>query len=217
MRFARSERALHWLLAGTFASLLVSGWLRASLAFGPVWHKGSAVAMVAGIVLIFARGRRRRVLRASAADFAFGPEDRRWLQTAPMHVLGRAPAPAAGRFNAGQKVHARILAVALPLALASGIAGLLGVPGGGLHGVIAYASAALIGSHVFMAVVNPATRHSMHGMVCGTVRREWAGHHHALWLAGGSAIVCDAESRPAESGASAGFDRTEPMLAQQGW
>jgi cytochrome b subunit of formate dehydrogenase len=40
----------------------------------------------------------------------------------------------------------------------------------------------LVGCHVFMAVVNPATRPALAGMVLGRVRRSWAEQHHGGWL-----------------------------------
>jgi hypothetical protein len=33
---------------------------------------------------------------------------------------------------------------------------------------------ALIAGHIFMAVVNPSTRHALRGMTLGGVNREWA-------------------------------------------
>jgi cytochrome b subunit of formate dehydrogenase len=41
----------------------------------------------------------------------------------------------------------------------------------------------LIGGHVFMAALNPGTRHAMRGMIFGDVDREWAEHHHPRWRA----------------------------------
>jgi cytochrome b subunit of formate dehydrogenase len=31
--------------------------------------------------------------------------------------------------------------------------------------------------------LNPATRHSLHGMLFGRVRRAWAREHHPKWVA----------------------------------
>jgi cytochrome b subunit of formate dehydrogenase len=53
---------------------------------------------------------------------------------------------------------------------------------GGLHGAAVLLTGILLGAHVFMAVVNPATRPALHGMVLGSVRRSWAAEHHADWL-----------------------------------
>jgi hypothetical protein len=41
---------------------------------------------------------------------------------------------------------------------------------------------ALIVGHIFMAVVNPSTRHALRGMTLGSVDRECARHHHPRWV-----------------------------------
>ena len=48
---------------------------------------------------------------------------------------------------------------------------------------LALASVALLAGHVYLAVLNPSTRHSLHGMLLGTVRRTWAAEHHPKWVA----------------------------------
>ena len=53
---------------------------------------------------------------------------------------------------------------------------------GKLHGPFAFATTVLVGGHIFMAVVNPSTRHALRGMTLGSVDREWALHHHARWV-----------------------------------
>ena len=40
----------------------------------------------------------------------------------------------------------------------------------------------LLCAHVFMALINPATRPALPGMVFGHVRRSWAATHHPAWL-----------------------------------
>ena len=41
----------------------------------------------------------------------------------------------------------------------------------------------LVGFHVYLAVIHPATRPALRGMTLGSVRRDWAEHHHADWVA----------------------------------
>ena len=53
----------------------------------------------------------------------------------------------------------------------------------GLHGLAAGGAAVLVGFHVHLAVIHPATRPALRGMTLGSVRREWAEHHHADWVA----------------------------------
>jgi formate dehydrogenase subunit gamma len=182
-RFSVTERTLHWLIAGSFASLMLSG-LMIESSFGLPWHIASGCVMVASLLVMLIRGRSRRILAATVHDLAhFTEEDREWLRSAPEHMRGRAEAPPAGRFNAGQKLNARALAILLPLTLISGVLAVTNLPGGGLHGALIVATSIVVGSHVFMATVNPSTRHALRGMVFGSVRRDWAKKHHPLWLA----------------------------------
>jgi len=53
----------------------------------------------------------------------------------------------------------------------------------GPHSTAIVLSLVLLGSHVFMALINPSTRPALSGMVFGRVRRSWAAKHHAGWLA----------------------------------
>src|SRR4029079_4503551 len=69
---------------------------------------------------------------------------------------------------------------------ATGLALLLagrGLPQGPLHTLTTVAVCGLLAGHVFMAVLNPTTRHALRGMTFGDVDRDWAKHHHPLWVA----------------------------------
>ena len=50
-----------------------------------------------------------------------------------------------------------------------------------VHDIAMYIAIPLVIGHLYMAMVNPSTRHSLRGMVLGTVRRDWAREHHAKW------------------------------------
>ena len=39
----------------------------------------------------------------------------------------------------------------------------------------------LILGHLYLALLNPSSRHSLRGMTLGSVRRDWAARHHAKW------------------------------------
>jgi cytochrome b subunit of formate dehydrogenase len=51
-----------------------------------------------------------------------------------------------------------------------------------LHVLLALASVALLAGHVYLAALNPATRHSLQGMLRGRVCRAWAREHHPTWV-----------------------------------
>jgi formate dehydrogenase subunit gamma len=96
-----------------------------------------------------------------------------------------------GRFNPGQKVNAILSAAFAVLFLASGLLLWLGerdtrfrlASTVTLHDVLLYGSLILLVGHLYLAVLHPATRHSLRGMTRGTVREEWARRHHPDWEA----------------------------------
>lgn len=188
-RFSRTERALHWVHATAFLTLLASGLvlylpsLAAAVGRRPLVkdvHLLTALAWLVALAAVLLLGD-RRTLRATLHELdVFDADDRRWL-------LGR-PAPQ-GRFNAGQKVNAVLTAAFAVLFAVSGV--LLWLGEGNtqyrfdstivLHDVLTYLSVALLTGHLYLAVVHPRTRHALRGMTLGTVREDWAREHHPKW------------------------------------
>jgi formate dehydrogenase gamma subunit len=193
-RFSRSERALHWVIAVTVIPMILSG-----LALGiNIWHPevfvihiGSLFALLAAVLLVVVLGNRQELGRLWRQLRRFDDSDWEWLEAAPRSLVG-GPVPPVGRFNAGQKLNG----VLMPLLLAvSTVTGLYLWAGqvhhlvtridvlGGLHNLAAIGIIALVSGHLYMAVLNPGTRHALRGITAGDVDREWAVHHHALWVA----------------------------------
>jgi formate dehydrogenase subunit gamma len=86
-------------------------------------------------------------------------------------------------FNPGQKLLAWALTVSVTAVIVTGIqAWSAHVTEGSLHGAAVVLTALLLGAHLFMAIVNPATRPALAGMAFGRVRRSWAAEHHRGWL-----------------------------------
>ena len=50
-----------------------------------------------------------------------------------------------------------------------------------VHDIATWIALPLVAGHLYLVLVNPSTRHSLRGMVLGTVRRDWAREHHAKW------------------------------------
>ena len=189
VRFGRTERALHWLTGGLFFGMLGTGLFmgRRGLAHQILYasHLAFGGLLVAGVATIVWRGDRRR-LRADVREVARLDElDRRWLRSAPSHLLGVTREPAAGRFNAGQKLNSRLTAIViLPGLLLTGVlAALLGhhTLAAELHKLAVIVAAVVVGAHIYMAMLNPRTRGAMRGIVTGRVDRRWAAQHHPRW------------------------------------
>jgi cytochrome b subunit of formate dehydrogenase len=187
LRFGPTERVLHWLCAGLFFAMLVTGFVmgrRGGLVHQVLYtsHLAFGGLLVAGVALIVWRGDRRRLGADARQVGRFDQLDRRWLRSAPEHLLGLAPEPPAGRFNAGQKLNTGLTTfVILPGLLLTGLlAVLLGHHSlaAELHKLAIIAACVLVGGHLYMALLNPRTRPSASGMVSGRVDRAWASEHH---------------------------------------
>ncbi len=204
-RFSGSERAAHWLLAAAFFTMLLSGGMVPHHAGWTNWaldiHVGAAVVLVAGLLVLTARA---RAVRTTARDLStLDADDRVWLS--PTRLLQRRPPPPVGRFNAGQKVNARLVVVGLAGLYLTGITLLLVGHGplGGLHGPFAFATAVLAAGHMFMAIVNPQTRPALRGMTLGSVDRDWATHHHPLWVEQMDGLAAERPAPPPTTTSSA--------------
>jgi formate dehydrogenase subunit gamma len=188
-RFSRTERALHWVHAGSFFLLLASGvalYVPAlTEAFGSRAllrdvHLATAAGWVVALIAVVALGD-RRALRQTLRDIdALDVDDRIWLRTR------NAPQ---GRFNAGQKLNAAITAAFAVLFAVSGLLLWYGARDNEfssasailLHDVLTVLAVGLVVGHLYLALLNPATRHSLRGMTRGSVRLGWAREHHAKW------------------------------------
>jgi formate dehydrogenase subunit gamma len=185
-RFTKTERAAHWLIALAFGVMLLSGgqvphhwtWTTAALDV----HAGAALVLVCGLTGLLLFGNGRALSRTARELRKLDAGDRAWL--APRRILGGRPAPPVGRFNAGQKLNARLALLGLVGLYSTGIYLLIFGRSafGHLHGPFAFLTTALIAGHIFMAVVNPATRHALRGMTLGSVDRDWAAHHFPRWV-----------------------------------
>ena len=189
-RFSRTERAVHWIHAGAFFLLLTTGLvlyvprLSELVARRPLvkdLHIYTALTWIALLTIIVVVGDRRGLRRTLRELDLFDDDDRLWLR--------RKPRPQ-GRFNAGQKVHAALVAAFACLFAVSGLLLWLGERDTRfrwastilLHDGLMYASLVLLMGHLYLALIYPATRHALRGITVGTVRRDWALEHHRKWI-----------------------------------
>jgi len=191
-RFSRTERALHWVHAPAFFLLLASGLVlyvpALSDAVGrrglvKAIHLYIAIGWVAGLLLVCLAGDRRGLRETRRELERLDLDDARWL--------AGWPAPP-GRFNAGQKVHAIVQAAFAALFVLSGALLWLGERNTTLrfsgtivlHDWLTYVATILVAGHLYLSLLAPSTRHSLRGMVLGTVREHWAREHHPKWAGG---------------------------------
>ena len=175
-RFSRTERTLHWVNASGFLLLVATGLIlylpRLSVLVGrrPLIkdvHFWGGVGWVSALALVALLGDRHGLLRTAREIERFEPS----------------------RFNVGQKVNAVLTAAFTVLFLASGLLLFFGERDTRfrfagtvlLHDGLMYVALALLVGHLYLAVIHPATRHSLRGMTRGTVSAEWARRHYPRW------------------------------------
>ncbi len=175
-RFSRTERTLHWVNAAGFLLLLASGLIlylpRLSVLVGrrPLIkdvHLWGGIGWIGALAIVVLLGDRRGILRTARELEVLEPS----------------------RFNVGQKVNALLNAAFALLFLVSGLLLWFGERDTRfrftstvlLHDILMYAALTLLVGHLYLAVIHPATRHSLRGMTRGTVREDWAKRHYPRW------------------------------------
>jgi formate dehydrogenase subunit gamma len=175
-RFSRTERTLHWVNATGFLLLLATGLIlylpRLSVLVGrrPLIkdiHFWGGIGWISALALVVVLGDTGGLLR-TARD---------------LEVLRP------GRFNVGQKVNAILNAAFAILFLVTGLLLWFGERDTRfrftstvlVHDVLMYVAFGLLIGHLYLALIHPATRHSLRGITRGTVREDWADAHYPRW------------------------------------
>lgn len=196
-RFSRTERAAHWLLAGTFFVMFGSGACLyvpslASVVDRPTakaWHLYSAIALGVGLVVLAVVGDRSSLARTVRDADRFDRDDIAWLRGGFRRLFVRSGEPPQGRLNAGQKLNT---AITLGLMVVLAITGFLLWEGERdttyrfagtvlVHDIATLLILALVCGHLYLALLHPATRHALRGITTGDVDRAWAERHHPKW------------------------------------
>lgn len=179
-RYRRTQRIAHWWVAVTFVLSVLTAPEDADQRTALIIHICCATALVLGAVAIGLFGDRPALGSDLRVLFRLDDSDRAWLRSL-IGPRARRQTPRWGKFNAGQKVAAWLTLMGILGLLATGVLDTtLGRPT--IHPLIFALTALLLIGHVAMAVLNPATRPALRGMLLGGVSREWAREQHPAWL-----------------------------------
>lgn len=196
-RFNAIERGTHWLTAGSFIVLALTGlnvlygrWVllpvigpeafAALTGWGKLAHNYLGFAFMAGVLVTFLLWVRHNI--PERADLT-------WFAQAG-GLFSKNVHPAAKKFNAGQKVIFWATVLGGAGLSFTGLALLFPFSFGGLqdmqlyqmiHAVIALALAVVIIGHIYIGSIG--MEGAFDAMGSGQVEEEWAREHHALWLA----------------------------------
>jgi len=200
-RFNFLSRFTHWGHTVTFLLCLFTGlvlfldgcnWLAAI--FGGyhgagLVHRISAVLMTV-VLAVFVVGN-FKVLIAWIKDLLrFGVNDIIFVMNFPLEFLGfKVKIPPQTKFNGGEKGNSMLTPSCVILLVLSGYimwfpavfpAGLVRVcyP---IHDICMVLATFMVCMHGYLGSFHPGSGESLWGMWKGTVREDWAKHHHATW------------------------------------
>jgi formate dehydrogenase subunit gamma len=197
LRFAKSERILHWSIAGPFLVSFTTGILLV-LVYNPdpsrpfrglfsLVHKVSGIAFIV-LPMLSTLGKRRDVsihLYNIKHAWTWMFDDFKWLAMMGLAaVSSRIRLPEQGKFNAAEKLNFMVLMSTYPLYIVTGLMMWfthLPVLSWILHFLMAMLATPLMLGHLYMALLNKSTRPGLEGMVSGHVDRRWAKHHYRRW------------------------------------
>lgn len=197
LRFAKSERMLHWAIAGpflvSFATALILVVIynpdrsRPFRGFFSGLHRISGVALMVLPMLVTLKSRRDVRIHfyniKQAWTWIF--DDFKWLALMLLAAMSsKIKLPEQGKFNAAEKLNFMVLMATYPLYLVTGF--LMWITRVApfswlMHFFMAMLATPLILGHMYMALVSRAGRPGLQGMISGHVDRQWAKHHYRRW------------------------------------
>jgi len=197
LRFRKSERHLHWALAipflGCFFSAMILVLLYNPDPIRPYRALFSWMHRISGLFFLFLpplvclkNGRDFRLLCYNVKQaWIWTAEDVKWLLLMGLAALSsKIRLPEQGKFNAAEKLNFMNLMATYPLYILTGT--MVWVTDNAfaawlIHCCMAVMATPLLGGHIFMATINPASRLGLSGMVSGFVDRHWARLHYTKW------------------------------------
>jgi len=193
IRFSKTERLLHWSFAVPVILLAATGAAMIAVSFpgsGYGISKSSIVKLhvILGFFLVimppvvFLTRDRKTIIGNIKDILSVNRMDLAWLKATLFRIFRRkTDLPGCGKFNAGQKLNTILTIVLLILLSLSGFSMLL-IKGSLLSNII-HAGLALVfllpfAGHLYLALINPSTKHALHAITSGRVNAEWLKDHH---------------------------------------
>jgi len=197
LRFAKSERMLHWAIAGPFLFSYLTALILVVI-YNPdrsrplrflfsTLHRSSGVALIVLPMLatLKIRGDVRIHWYNIKQAWTWMFDDIKWLALMLLAAMtDKVRLPEQGKFNAAEKLNFMVLMVTYPLYVATGLLiwiTHINVLSWLLHFFMAVLATPLLLGHLFMALVNRSSRVGLQGMISGYVDRQWAKHHYRRW------------------------------------
>jgi len=197
LRFAKSERMLHWSIAGPFLVSFITAAILV-LVYNPDpsrpyrsifagLHRISGVALIVFPILATIKSRRdaRIHFYNIRQAWTWMYDDFIWLALMGLAAVStRIRLPEQGKFNAAEKLNFMVLMTTYPLYVVTGLLMWLthlAILSWILHFLMALLATPLILGHLYMALINRASRPALEGMISGFVDRQWAKHHYRRW------------------------------------
>jgi formate dehydrogenase subunit gamma len=197
LRFAKSERVLHWAIAGPFLLSFATGAILV-IVYNPdpsrplrtllaAIHRCSGIALT--ILPIFALLSARHDWRIHIYNikqaWTWIYDDFKWLALMGLAAISsKFVLPEQGKFNAAEKLNFMVLMSTYPLYIVTGLLMWLiplAVISWIMHCLMAMMATPLVLGHLYMALINAETSPGLEGMISGHVDRQWAKHHYRRW------------------------------------
>lgn len=194
-RFTKSERLFHWSFAIPVMMLAATGVMMIAVSLpeaGESISKASLMSLhiILGFLLVimpafvFLRGDRKIILGNVKEVLSVNKTDRNWLKSVLLRMFRiNVDLPESGKFNAGQKLNTILTILLIILLSLSGFSMLL-IKGSLLsnivHASLSFVFLCTFAGHLYLALINPSTRHAFRAITTGRVNQNWLGQHHTI-------------------------------------
>lgn len=201
LRFSASARIAHWGHTVTFLVLLFTGLalFSPSLSFlAPVFGGYSTAGKIHRIMAVFYTAIPLVCLIANPKGFIewwkdvfnFTKDDLKFVMIFPLEFFGfPVEIPPQSKFNGGEKMNSVVTTTSCVLLAISGY--IMWFPQAfpvwlvraayPTHDICMILATTMVCMHAYLGSLHPGSRESLQGMLRGTVRADWAAHHHAKW------------------------------------